>query len=303
MVDISVVVPTQNRPALLGHCLASLCEQTLDPARFEVCVVNNGSIEMTEKVLSLINTHYPKHRVFMIDEPRRGVAHARNAGVRNTKASLIAQGDDDATMPPDWLERFLNTFSAQEAKVGKIGGDIIPVWSAPRPNWLTDSMLPMLSASSGFGDQPRYMNEGLLEGNSCYRREALEAAGNFPASLGHQGNTLLSASHAVDLVMDIMGWKLYYDPSIVINHIIHADRLTPAWFRRLYFWKGVSDFAIQTYLKNKGVNAGFTIYADMSFDQADWSFINDGNEPPTEAGLNRLRNLGFVLASSGFIPS
>ena len=142
----------------------------------------------------------------------------------------------------------------------------------------------------------------MLECNGCYRRDALAQAGNFPTTLGRKGNNLLSAEHAVDLVMNVQGWKLFYDPTIVINHNIHADRLQPVWFRRRYFWQGVSDFAVRAYLKSKGLNAMGNVAIDMPFAREDWNFINDASEPPTQDRLNRLRGLGFVLASSGFIP-
>ena len=302
MFDISVIIPTRNRAALLGPCLASLCEQRLDPARFEICVVDNGSTDMTPKVVELINAHYPKHRVFIVDEPQLGVTHARNAGVRHTTAPLVAQTDDDATVPPDWLEHFLAAFAEHDKSVCKVGGEIIPIWGGPRPAWLTDGMLPLLSASSGFGDRPRFVDEGLLEGNSCYRRDALAAGGNFPTMLGHKGNNLLSADNAIDLVLHMSGWKLYYDPSITINHNIHANRLTPTWMRRRYFWQGVSNYAVLAYLKTKGIEPQAGVSVEMPFERDNWTFINDGNEPPTEEKLDRLRSLGFVLASSGFIP-
>jgi glycosyltransferase involved in cell wall biosynthesis len=302
MPDISVVIPTRNRAALLGACLASLAEQTLDPARYEVCVVDNGSTDTTAAVVERVKSHYPQHRIFRIDETVLGLSPARNAGLRATTAPFVASTDDDATVPPDWLERFLSVFAAQGEQLCKIGGDVIPVWGVPRPQWLTDAMLPLLSAATGFGDQPRYMNEGLLECNSCYRRAPLETAGGFPESLGRKGNSLLSAEHAVDLVMNVAGWKLYYDPAITVRHNIHADRLTPLWFRRRYFWQGVSDFAVRAYLKSKGITPTYNVKVEMPFDPQEWSFVNNANEPPVEERLQRLRSLGFVLASSGLIP-
>jgi len=302
MPEISVVIPTRNRAALLGRAIASICEQTLDPSRFEICVVNNGSTDMTDKVVPLILAHYPKHCVYMVDEPKMGVAHARNTGIKNTTAPFIVQGDDDALAPIDWLERFLASFKEQGPDVGKIGGDVIPIWGAPRPAWLHDTMLPLLTAASGFGAEPRYVNEGLLECNGCYRREAIEAAGNFPTTLGRKGTNLLSAEHAVDLVMNVNGWKLYYDPTIIIQHFIHPERLTPVWFRRRYFWQGVSDYAVRAYLNSKNLNSPDAVSVDMPFDRDNWTFINNADEPPSELALNRLRSLGFVLARSGFIP-
>ncbi len=303
MPDISVIIPTRNRAAFLKKCLASLCEQTLARARYEICVVDNASTDATPKIVDEINALYPAHKVFRIEEPRLGVTISRNTGIARTSSGFIAHGDDDATVPPDWLERFMADMQKLGPEVGKVAGEIVPVWGAPRPAWLTDGMLPLMSASSGFGDKPRFVDEGLLEGNSCYRREALIKAGGFPSMLGHKGDSLLSADNAVDLVMLMMGWKLYHDPSIVMHHTIHADRLTPSWIRRRYFWQGVSNYAVLHYLQSKGINSRSAMGVDMPFDPCDWSFINNADDPPTEAHLKRLLGLGFVLASSGFIQA
>ncbi len=303
MIDISVVIPTRNRAAFLKECLASLCAQTLAPSRYEICVVDNGSTDATADAVAEIKALYPANNIFRVEEPRLGLTMARNTGINSTSAALIAHGDDDATVAPNWLELFVGDMEKLGPDVGKVAGDIVPVWGAPRPAWLTDSLLPLMSASSGLGDKPRFADEGLLEGNSCYRREALMRAGGFPSMLGHKGNSLLSADNAVDLVMLVMGWKLYYDPSILLYHKIHADRLSPSWIRRRYFWQGVSNFAVLSYLRSRGIERREAMSVDMPFDPNEWTFINNEAEPPTEAHLRRLLGLGFVLASYGFIQT
>jgi cellulose synthase/poly-beta-1,6-N-acetylglucosamine synthase-like glycosyltransferase len=40
--DISVVIPTYRRPAMLERCLASLMTQDYDPTRFEIIVCDDG---------------------------------------------------------------------------------------------------------------------------------------------------------------------------------------------------------------------------------------------------------------------
>jgi glycosyltransferase involved in cell wall biosynthesis len=305
MADISVILPTRNRAALLGRVLGLLCEQTLAPDAFEICVVDNASTDATPKVMELVHTHYPHHRISYVREERLGVSFARNTGIANTTGAWVVFADDDAFPPADWLERLVKktqSMAAEDPKLAKVGGEVAPIWAAPRPDWLTDEMLPLLTAVSGFGDKPRYVDEGLLENNCCYRREALVAAGGFPTTLDRKGGNLLSGGHAVDLVMIMAGWKLFYDPSICVQHYIHADRLTPAWFRRRYFWQGVSDFAVYDYLKGKGIQPAGGIAVDMPLGRDYWTFINDSNEVPTLDGLKRLRGLGFILAKIGFIP-
>ena len=79
--EISVVVPTRNRAAFLGPCLISLCQQTIDQARFEICVVNNASTDATPEVVTMVAKNFPQHRIFIVDEPVLGASAARNAAV------------------------------------------------------------------------------------------------------------------------------------------------------------------------------------------------------------------------------
>ncbi|MDE2030285.1 MAG: hypothetical protein KGI97_06955, partial [Alphaproteobacteria bacterium] len=101
---------------------------------------------------------------------------------------------------------------------------------------------------------------------------------------------------------NVRGWKLYYDPSIVIRHFIHPDRLKPVWMRRRYFWQGVSDYAIYMYLQEKGITIDHGVAVELPLGRNYWTFINNADEAPTGENLNRLRGLGFILARTGFIP-
>ena len=302
MPDISVIIPTRNRADFLGLCIDSLCTQNLSAEYYEICIVNNASTDGTPQAVADAIKKYPRHKIILVNEPAIGLSNARNAGVKAASSPLVAMGDDDATMPSDWLERFLSCFTTFGKDLGKVGGEIIPVWSASRPAWMTDAMLPLLSASSGCGDKARFSEDPLLEGNSCYRREALLRAGGFPAQVGRSGNLLLSGDHIVDLIMQLKGWKLYYDPEIVIHHTIHADRLKPDWIRRRYFWQGVSDYAGRMYLKKAGIAVNQALRLDLPLSIGDWAFVNNPDLPPDEAGLLKLHALGLVLAMTGMIP-
>ena len=75
--DVSVVVPTCGRPALLARCLAALERQTLPRERYEIIVVE--------------------------DKARDGPAAARNRGWRLARAPVVAFTDDDTLPDADWL--------------------------------------------------------------------------------------------------------------------------------------------------------------------------------------------------------
>ncbi len=93
--EVSVVIPTRNRWALLGQSLAgALRQQDVD---VEVVLVDDGSTEPMPEQLG----HLADPRVRVLREPeRRGVARARNLGVAATRGEWVAFLDDDDLWSP-----------------------------------------------------------------------------------------------------------------------------------------------------------------------------------------------------------
>jgi glucosyl-dolichyl phosphate glucuronosyltransferase len=77
--------------------------------------------------------------------------------------------------------------------------------------------------------------------NMAMRRAAIDRVGGFDTRIGRKAGTLLGQevrewcirAHAAGLTG-------YYVPDIVVQHLIPRDRLTKAYFRRWYFWRGIS---------------------------------------------------------------
>lgn len=116
---VSVVVATLDRPDELRRCLEQLRRQrTRRP--FEVVVVDNhpGS-GLTKQVL----VDFPE--VVAVDETRRGLARARNAGIRAALGEIVAMTDDDVTVPADWLEQLVAPFA--EPEVMAVTGNVLPL--------------------------------------------------------------------------------------------------------------------------------------------------------------------------------
>ena len=303
--DIAAVIPTRNRVALLEKCLVSLCEQTLAPERYEICAVDNGSTDNTKEIFAAVAARFPRHRLFMLDEPKAGVARARNRGFYGTTAPLVAMGDDDATMPPDWLERYTKRFAELGEDVVAMGGDIVPVWQAPKPAWLTPRMMGILSAAAETGNKPQFVEppQNLIESNCCYRRAALESVGGFPNELGRVGTLLLSGEGSVNMVLHKKAGRLFYDPEIVIHHVIHANRLNPMWFRQRYFWQGISGYVAHRYYEKHGLNVMNAIQLSLPLKRGDWDFVREDTAVGLEDSTIKFESLGFVLAMSGIIQA
>ena len=305
MFEISVNLATHNRASCLEACLISLCQQTLDPARYEICVVNNACTDATPDIVAAIAARYPRHNLFMVSEPVAGLSRARNCGIAATHAPLIADIDDDATANPDWLEHFVTRFATLPDTVGIVGGDVNPLWGTQPPEWLNPLMKGILSAALNLGDVARFLepHEGLLECNTCYRRAALASAGNFPTDLGRVNNFLLSGEGAVNAVIRAKGWSLFFEPAALVHHMISAERITPQWLRKRVFWQGISDYAMFGYYQRNGLQTVSQINLELPLEPADWAFVNANTPENLDGNMRKLQSLGFVLAMSGIIPT
>jgi GT2 family glycosyltransferase len=115
--QVSVIIPTYQRPDLLVACLDALSQQTIALDSFELVVVDDGNQPaVAEKVRQFgrqtgIATRY-------IGQPsRRGPAAARNRGWQAAQAPIIAFTDDDCLPQPDWLRAALAEFKRGAAVV------------------------------------------------------------------------------------------------------------------------------------------------------------------------------------------
>lgn len=97
--DISIVVPTYNRPAQLERCLRSMTELDFD-GQFEVILVDDGGSIDLQNVLDAVSKDLT---VKLITIEHSGPSQARNKGVLAARGHAIAFIDDDCTFSRDWL--------------------------------------------------------------------------------------------------------------------------------------------------------------------------------------------------------
>mgnify|MGYP001548216608 CR=1 FL=1 len=95
--DISVVIPANNRAHTLPRALDSVLGQTVPPA--EIVVVDDGS---TDTTAALLAEQYPEVHCLSLDS-NQGVSAARNAGIRASRGDWIALLDSDDAWKPEKL--------------------------------------------------------------------------------------------------------------------------------------------------------------------------------------------------------
>jgi glycosyltransferase involved in cell wall biosynthesis len=98
--QLSVIIPTHNRPASLRAALDSLAGQSLAPALFEVIVVDDGA---GDGAAVAAGRRGPLTTV-AVRRPGQGATRARNLGGRLSQGELLVFLDDDITLDAGTLE-------------------------------------------------------------------------------------------------------------------------------------------------------------------------------------------------------
>lgn len=229
-VVVSVVVCTYDRASILDRALRSLVTQTLDVSLYEVIVVDNGSPAGTQEVVRRLQAENPEVRLVLIEEPRKGLGYARNAGTRRANGAYVAFLDDDALAPPEWLQTIVETIEACRVRPTAVGGPILPLYEAPKPAWFKDEY-----ETRTYGATQRLLHRGetLSGSNMVFEKCALERSGGFRVHLGMRGN-YLSVGEETDLQ-----WRMrrdaehatafLYSPAMWVRHSVPASKMTVSY--------------------------------------------------------------------------
>jgi GT2 family glycosyltransferase len=120
VVEVSVVVPTCGRLALLERCLAALCAQLFDPHCYEILVVDDRPSDATQTIVqrrAWAERGRGLEIRYVASHGPHGPAAARNRGWHRAQGDVIAFTDDDAEAEPHWLRNGLQALGAELAAV------------------------------------------------------------------------------------------------------------------------------------------------------------------------------------------
>jgi GT2 family glycosyltransferase len=166
---VSVVVPTRGRAAYLEVTLDSLLAQRTETAH-EILVVDDGAEDPTaEVVASRPRVGYVSHG------GSRGLNAARNTGIRETGAPLIAFVDDDVLAPPGWLDALVSGV-ARYPEAEAFGGPIRARFEGRTPRSCGREGPPITTLDLGSEDRRA---ETAWGANFAVRRAAVERIGPF----------------------------------------------------------------------------------------------------------------------------
>lgn len=134
-VNVSVIIPTHNRPDFLARAIDSVLRQTIRPA--EILVVNDSNDPIRNERYRRIGKHPP---IRVLPNLRtKGASGARNEGSLASKCDVLAFLDDDDEWLPTFLEHSYEVMKRDSLDVTCSGfierrdnGACIPEKTAPR---------------------------------------------------------------------------------------------------------------------------------------------------------------------------
>jgi GT2 family glycosyltransferase len=217
--EVSVVVPSHERPLRLRWLLNALESQSLERERWELVVVHDCRGEATENLLRehpLAAGGVLRHLRLA---PGTGLpGRQRNAGWREARAPLVAFTDDDCRPDADWLARMLEVARREPGAI---------VQGRVRPDPWESAILAAPHARTIEVDPPGPFAQTC---NVLYPRELLERVGGFVEALLAGEDTDL-AERAVAAGAGYVG-----APEALVYHAVESSSLVGA-VRRSFRWQ------------------------------------------------------------------
>ncbi len=218
--SVSIIIPTFNGAARIGHCLDALLQQM--PLRdVEILVVDDGSTDNLAEVVQ----RYPGVR--LIRQANAGPAAARNRGATEARGEIILFTDDDCVPMPDWLDAMLQPFADPEV-VGAKG-----IYRTHQKS------LAARFVQIEYEDKYRLMAgfdsiDFIDTYSAAFRRE------RFLEMTGYDTSFPVACAEDVELSyrMSARGWKMKFAPKAIVYHT-HPDTFSK-YLKKKYkfaFWR------------------------------------------------------------------
>lgn len=225
--EISVVIPTFNRPELLAACLEGFAGQSVERGRFEVVVVDDGSDAPLDGVVA---PYRQRMDLRLERRSHRGVAAARNVGVVLARAPLLILFDDDQSPLPEMVARCL---AFHDEAPGEDAFRLLRV--VPQPGARRDARSVAMFERGFVFSFPRIgedLGYGGFWGGAITCKAGIFRYGLYDASYGMVED--------VELGLRISRWlplHCHYDgtPDIVQRRILTVHEMARRWLRMAWF--------------------------------------------------------------------
>lgn len=238
--NISVVIPTANRPDTILRAIEKIYENTIQP--HEVIVVDQSKDDATAIVLAQA---IEQGKVKYIKDEETGISRSKNIGWKFASGQVVAFTDDDAWVESMWLQSIRFSFQSQQFNIGVLGGKIVPVYEEKNLNWNFPERWSYLLPASDRGDLLGvYEDDSTPPGvNFSTYRSLLEKFSGFDERLGvNNGRAVQILGEDKDLASRIKkaGYDLVYNPNCIVYHPVPLSRQNQDFLNKRLLQEGMT---------------------------------------------------------------
>jgi glycosyltransferase involved in cell wall biosynthesis len=204
---VDVVVPVRDGAKTISAALRSVLRQTTLPSR--IIVVDDGSKDDTASIVADIGNDL----IEFVRTPPVSISHARNIGVKASRAEFVAFLDADDLWHPDKLRRQLRVFTEHENAAVVYCGTV-----KRRPSGTIRDLVP--PSLKGF------VLQGLLSGGHAGNSSSIIVKRKALLQIGGYDETIIFGQD-VDLLLRLATrYEFHFADEFLVDVSEHPDSIT-----------------------------------------------------------------------------
>jgi glycosyltransferase involved in cell wall biosynthesis len=208
---VSIIICTCNRAKSLKRTLESI-ETMFIPRNllWELIIVDNNSQDNTRMTVEDFEINTGLNVVYVFEE-KKGLANARNRGIREAKGEIIAFTDDDCIVDKFWLFNISKEFDL-DGSLSLIGGRVELYDQNDRPVSIRTFKERSLFLSTS------QLFTLIMGSNMSFKYKVIDVIGAFDQNFG--AGTRIKAAEDSDFLYRAykMGFRLVYSPDVLVYH-------------------------------------------------------------------------------------
>ena len=175
---LAFVIPAYNEEALIGKCLESvILEVERSKSNAAIFVVNNASTDRTGEIARSFAG------VRVVDEPKKGLVNARDAGFAASEGyDLIANIDSDTMVPEGWLTTVVREFE-RDSKLVCLSGPYVYYDMAPHNRLMISGFYVLTYLIYLLNRFVLRVGSVVQGGNFIFKRAAWQQVGGYDRSI------------------------------------------------------------------------------------------------------------------------
>ena len=227
--EVSVVLATYNRARTLVRTLEHLARQDLEPHRYEVIVVDDGSPDDTEAVVAEVVPRLPFNLTYLRHE-NRGPGYTQNRGIERARAPVVLLVADDIFLGPSSLRAHLEQHRAHPELSVAVLGKVVQSPDLDQSVFLRKWDPFRFHELEELEELPAYRFFAM---NISVKRDFLLNHGMY---LEHRGRGGASCMEDLELGIRLKahGLRLLYSKAAIASHyhVMTLDQVITRWYER-----------------------------------------------------------------------